>query len=320
MLSRVAENLFWISRYVERAENLARVLNDAFHLELDAAGLHGDSDTKGPLDQVLNVLAGQDRFELTWDPRESEGMLTNLTFDAKRSHSLLSMISRARENARATQDTLSPESWSQLNQLYLALTRSKSRKQFEASPYRFYERVKRSCILFHALVDSTMPRSEAFYFLEVGRFIERIDMISRVLNVWFNAVGEGEKSSEYSLRVVYWTGLLRSCSAYEAYLKRYHERMDAESIVQYLVLDLDFPRSMRFCVGRCLESLRGITGGGTGRQPGTEAERRLGRLESELRYADIHEVFARGLPNFLSGVQDACARIVEEMQRAYFLN
>jgi uncharacterized alpha-E superfamily protein len=314
MLSRVAENLFWISRYVERAENLARVLNDAFHLELDAAGLHGDSEVKGPLDQVLNVLAGQDRFELTWDPHDSDGMLTNLTFDSTRSHSLLSMISRARENARATQDTLSPESWSQLNQLYLALTRSKSRKSFESSPYRFYERVKRSCILFHALVDSTMPRNEAFYFLEVGRFIERIDMISRVLN----AVGEGEKSSDYSLRLVYWTGLLRSCSAYEAYLKRYHERLDAESIVQYLVLDLDFPRSMRFCVGRCLESLRGITGG-TGQGSGTNAERCLGRLESELRYADIHEVFSRGLPTFLGGVQSACARIVEEMQRAYFL-
>ena len=318
MLSRVAENLFWISRYVERAENLARVLNDAFHLELDATGAHGFTDGKGPLDQVLNVLAGQDRFELAWDPHESEGLLTNLTFDSERPHSLLSMISRARENARATQDTLSPESWSQLNQLYLALTRSKSRKQFEASPYRFYERVKRSCILFHALVDSTMPRSEAFYFLEVGRFIERIDMTSRVLNVWFSAVGEGDKSDDYSLRLVYWTGLLRSCSAYEAYLKRYHERVDAKTIVQYLVLDLDFPRSMRFCVGRCLESLRGITGGAF-HSSATEAERRLGRLESELRYADINEIFARGLPGFLNGVQESCARIVEEMQRAYFL-
>lgn len=318
MLSRVAENLFWISRYVERAENLARVLNDAFHLELDATGTHGFTDGKGPLDQVLNVLAGQDKFELTWDPHDSEGLLANLTFDSTRSHSLLSMISRARENARATQETLSPESWSQLNQLFLALTRSKSRRQFEASPYRFYERVKRSCILFHALVDSTMPRSEAFYFLEVGRFIERIDMISRVLNVWFSAMGEGEESADYSLRLVYWTGLLRSCSAYEAYLKRYHDRMDAESIVQYLVFDLDFPRSMRFCVGRCLESLHGITGGGN-HSSSTEAERRLGRLESDLRYADIREVFARGLPVFLNGVQESCGRIVDEMQRTYFL-
>lgn len=315
MLSRVAENLFWISRYVERAENLARVLNDAFHLELDAAGVQGDSDVKGPLDQVLNVLAGQDRFELSWDPHGNEGMLTNLTFDSSRPHSLLSMISRARENARATQDTLSPESWSQLNQLYLGLSRRKSRKQFESSPFRFYERVKRACILFHALVDSTMPRNEAFYFLEVGRFIERIDMISRVLNVWFSAVGEGDNS----LRLVYWTGLLRSCSAYEAYLKRYHDRLDAETIVQYLVFDLDFPRSMRFCVGRCLESLRGVMAGSNS-SAGTGAERRLGRLESELRYADIHEVFGRGLPLFLSNVQDSCARIVEEMQRAYFLN
>jgi len=314
MLSRVAENLFWISRYVERAENLARVLNDAFHLELDAAGVHGDTEVKGPLDQVLNVLAGQDRFELTWDPRSSEGLLTNLTFDSTRPHSLLSMISRARENARATQDTISPEAWSQLNQLYLALSRPRSRAQFETSPFRFYERVKRSCILFHALVDSTMPRNEAFYFLEVGRFIERIDMISRVLNVWFSAVG----NEDNSLRLVYWTGLLRSCSAYEAYLKRYHERLDAETIVQYLVFDLDFPRSMRFCVGRCLESLRGVTGGNSS-QVGTGAERRLGRLESELRYADIHEVVSRGLPVFLNSVQESCARIVEEMQRAYFL-
>lgn len=319
MLSRVAENLFWISRYVERAENLARLLNDAFHLQLDAAGLQNDADGKGPLDQVLNVLAGNDKFELEWDANDSDGMLMYLTFDSTRTHSLLTMIGQARENARATQETLSPEAWSQLNQLYLALTRPKAREQFEASPYRFYERVKRSCILFNALIDSTMPRSEAFHFLEVGRYIERVDMISRVLNVWFSAIGEGEQEADQSLRLVYWTGLLRSCSAYEAYLKRYHDRLDAESIVQYLVLDLDFPRSMRFCVGRCLESLKGISGAGEHRF-GNEAERSLGRLESNLRYADVHEVFSRGLPAFLSSVQDACGKVGVEMQRAYFLN
>lgn len=319
MLSRVAENLFWISRYVERVENVSRLLNDASLITLDAAAMDDGPNGNSPLDQVLKVLSGSDKLAI--EPRSSQGdeLLAALTFDRKQDNSIVTMVARARENARATQETLSPEAWSQLNQLYLALSKPISRKRFSAGPYRFYERVKRSCVLFNALVDVTMPRSEAFYFLEVGRYLERVDMTSRVLNVWFAAVEEGDREIDPAWNAVYWTGLLRSCSAYEAFLKRHQDRLEPENIVQYLVLDLDFPRAMRFCVARCLESLRAITGSQEERY-GSEAERLLGRLDSDLRYADVGEIMHRRLPAFVADVQGACSRIGDELQTAYFLN
>ena len=112
-----------------------------------------------------------------------------------------------------------------------------------------------------------------------------------------------------------WVSLLRSCSAYEPYLRQYQERVEPASVVRFLVLEADFPRAMRYCVGRCLRSLRAIAGDGSG----TPAERQLGRLDSELRYLDVGEVFARGVGAFLTGVQDACNRGGQEIQQAYFL-
>jgi uncharacterized alpha-E superfamily protein len=320
MLSRVAENLYWISRYIERAENVARLLDDAFHLELDAASLLSDRGGQSPLHHVLTILACKDGFQRRHGSQERHEMLRFLTFERQHAQSILAMIARARENARGIQETLSSEAWSELNQLYLALSRSSAQQRFEASPYRFYERIKRACILFNGLVDSTMPRTEAFHFLQVGRYLERTDMVSRILNVWLHTAAEREPNGDLSLRTVYWTSLLRSCSAYEAYLKEYHDQIDPENIVRYLVLDDDFPRAMRFCVARSFESLREITGSGDDESYSSEAERLLGRLDSGLRYTDVSEIFGRGLSNFLTDVQDACNRISAEVQHAYFLS
>jgi uncharacterized alpha-E superfamily protein len=119
------------------------------------------------------------------------------------------------------------------------------------------------------------------------------------------------------MRVVHWSSLLRSCSAYEGYLREHHDRIDPESVVRYLVLDPHFPRAMRFCVSRCCESVREISGSGENLYR-SEPERVLGRLDSELRYLDVAEIFSQGLASFLIGVQEACDRVGDEIDRAYF--
>ena len=125
--------------------------------------------------------------------------------------------------------------------------------------------------------------------------------------------------AEPPMRIVHWSSLLRSCSAYEAYLREHHDRIDPEGVVRYLVLDADFPRAMRFCVARCVESLREIAGSATRTSYRSEAERQLGRLDSELRYMDVNEIFGRGLNPFLTSIQDACNRVGDEIHQAYFL-
>ena len=320
MLSRVAENLYWISRYVERAENVARLLDVGFHLELDASGLTGDVAGQGPIESVLTILGCRGDFEARHGsgPKDREAVLRFLTFERANPHSIHSMLARARENARGTQETLSGEAWSQVNKLFLYLGSDRAHRRFAASPSRFFDGIKRACILFDGTIDGTLPRTECFHFLQLGRYLERVSQISRVLNVRLHGLRVGGPIDENSLRIVHWSSLLRSCSAYEAYLREHHDRIDPEGVVRYLVLDADFPRAMRFCVARCCESVREISGGGD-EDYRTDAERHLGRLDSELRYIDVGEIFSRGVNTFLTGIQDACNRVGDSIHQAYFL-
>jgi uncharacterized alpha-E superfamily protein len=321
MLSRVAENLYWISRYVERAENVARLLDVGLFLELDAPGLNTDGGDSGTVEGVLAIMACRSAFDRAHTPGDREAVLRFLTFDRQQRHSILAMIARARENARGTQDALSAEAWRQVNTLYLYLCSPRALRRFRASPSRFYDGIKRACILFGGLIDGTLPRTEAFHFLQLGRYLERVGQVSRILNVRLHGLrGLAEEPTvEPTLRIVHWASLLRSCSAYEAYLREHHDRVDPQGVVRYLVLDAEFPRAMRFCVARCLESLRAIAGGDGG-DFASEAERQLGRLDSELRYLDVGEIFSRGLSPFLTGIQEAGNRIGAEIHRAYFFS
>ncbi|MFO0809998.1 MAG: alpha-E domain-containing protein [Gemmataceae bacterium] len=301
MLSRVAENLYWIARYVERADNVARLLDDAYHRELDVGATGGR-----PLAAVVRMLGCHETL-----PDDDRGRaMSYLSFDRAGSSSIRSMIARARENARGTQEALSSEAWSHLNQLHLYLNGPKARARLESSPLRFLDRVRRDCLLFEALVDGTLPRTEVFHFLQLGRYLERVDMTSRILQARFQGGAPGEG-------IATWVGLLRSCSAHEAYLQQARERIDPVGVVGFLVLRPDFPRSLRFGVARGLESLRAIAGDGAW---GAPAERQLGRLDGDLRYADADELFVRGVGEFLVDVQEACALAASEIHRAYFLN
>jgi uncharacterized alpha-E superfamily protein len=300
MLSRVAENLYWISRYVERAEAAARLLDDAYHRELDI-GLVGNGTATRPLAAAARLLG------CPAGPTGREALLDCLTFDSAGAHSIRTMIARARENARGSQETLSAEAWSQLNQLHLYLGGPRARERLQSSPFGFFERVRRECLLFAALVEGTLSRGEVYHFLQLGRSLERADVTARIVQAGFAEDGPT------------WDSLLRVCSAHEVYLQRYQDRVEPEGVVDVLVLAADFPRSVRYRVARCLEALRRISGGGAGDLGGTAAERGLGRLDGDLRYTDAVEVCGRGAATFLAGVLDKLARAGAEIQQAFFL-
>lgn len=317
MLSRVAENLYWMGRYVERAESVARLLDAAFYLELDGAGLARDDDGTGPVEGVLTILGCRGTFEVEYPDADRDVVLRYLTFDRKNSRSILTMIARARENARGTQEAISAEVWSEINRLYLYLSGPKAQKKFSSSPSGFFASIKRECILWSGLVDGTLARDEVFHFLQAGRYLERVDQVGRILNAKSHHLHEPEPGAIMPMRPLHWSSLLRSCSAYDAYLRTYRDRVDPHGVVRYLVLDADFPRALRYCVARCRESLHEISGGDDDGY-GSEAERLLGRLDGELRYIDVEEIYDRGLPRFLASVQETCLRVGEEFQKAYF--
>jgi uncharacterized alpha-E superfamily protein len=341
MLSRVAENLYWMSRYLERAENVARLLDIGMFLELDAAEL-GVHDGSAPVEVALTILAcrdafheahapafakssesadGDGRFRSNIDPGERDALLRFLTFDRSNPQSILSMIARARENGRGTQESLGGEVWSEINRLYLYLSGPKARQRFLSSPFRFYGSITRSCILVDGLIQHTLPRDEVYHFLELGRYIERVDVMGRILHAKCQNLLNTDRASADVLHptFVHWTSLLRSTSAYAPYLRIESDRVDPEGVVRFLVLNLDFPRSIRHGVSRCRDALREISGEDEDDYGyGSEAERLLGRLDSDLRYIDVAEIFDRGLLPFLRGIQQTCLRVGDEIQNAYF--
>jgi uncharacterized alpha-E superfamily protein len=319
MLSRVAESLLWTSRYIERAENVARLLDIGLNLELDAGAQAGPHDSS-PVELALTVLSCREAFHAGRPGADRAAVLEYRTFDRRNPQSILGMVGRARENARSTQEAIGVDVWRQVNRLYLYLCSPKARRRFVSSPSGFYTAIKESCILFEGLIQNSLPRDEVYHFLQLGRYIERVDITGRILHAKCRATIEPEDpvAGESGLEAVHWTGLLRSCSAYGAYLRSERDRVEPVGVIRFLVLNPDFPRAIRFCVARCRESLREIVGGDDD-EVASEAERLLGRLESELRYIDVDEILDRGLLPFLDGIQTTCRRVGEEIQRSFFL-
>lgn len=317
MLSRVAENLFWMSRYLERAENVARLLDIGLFLELDAPTASVE-DGSAPVEISLHILACREAFHQANPGSDRNRVLGFLTFDRTNPQSILSMIARARENARGTQESLGVDAWSEVNRLYLYLSGQRAQRKFQSSPSAFYAAIKQSCILFDGLVQNTLPRDEVYHFLELGRYLERVNVMGRILHAKCRSHHEGPSGVDPPMQLVRWTGLLRSCSAYGAYLRVERDRVEPVGVIRFLVLNPDFPRAVRFCVARCRQSLQEIAGGDDD-EYASEAERLLGRLDSELRYIDVAEIFERGLLAFLESIQNTCLRVGEEIQRSYFL-
>jgi uncharacterized alpha-E superfamily protein len=319
MLSRVAENLFWMSRYLERAENVARLLDIGLYLELDAPTTAGQ-DGSAPVEIALGILSGG---SVVRQPRPLGGPHRNavlgfLTFDRSNPNSLVSTIWRARENARGTQESLGVDAWSEINRLYLYLCGQRAQRRFHASASSLYAKVKQSCILFDGMIQNTLPRDEVYHFIRLGRHLERVSVMGQILHTKCRRHPDGDPGLDPAIELVRWTGLLRSCSAYGAYLRVERDRVEPAGVIRFLVLNADFPRAIRFCVARCRESLREIAGGDE-EEYKSEAERLLGRLDSELRYSDVAEIFERGLLPFLEGIGTTSQRVGNEIQKSYFL-
>jgi len=317
MLSRVAENLFWMSRYLERAENVARLLDIGLYIELDAPSTSAE-DGSAPVEIALDILDSGSTFRATHPAAERNAVLELLTFDRANPQSILTIIGLARENARGTQESLGVDAWSEVNRLYLYLCGKRAKWRFQAGPSAFYSTIKRSCILFDGLIQNSLPRDEVYHFLEVGRYLERVNVMGRILHAKCRSHPQGTSGGDPAMELVRWTGLLRSCSAYGSYLRVERDRVEPVGVIRFLILNPDFPRAVRFCVARCRESLQEIAGGDQD-EYSSEAERLLGRLDGELRFIDVGEIFERGLLAFLDRIQITCLRVGDEIQRAFFL-
>ena len=358
MLSRVAENVYWMNRQIERAENVARAVETALDLAVEG------TISQGRLwDALVCTFGDQADFWARHGLADQANVISFLSFDPANPNSIASCLHAARENARTVRDMISTPMWEEINKVHLYMQSAAQRYGGWLHPREFLDEVKRASQLITGVADATMSHGEAWHFARLGRLIERADKTSRVLDVehYFQpaasrfappagSTGAGPHSqaasrfappagsttvdsqSQAAFRfappagsdeppggdAVQWSAVLESASALEMYRKQYGPVV-RRNVAEFLIFDRFFPRTMHFCLIKAEESLLAITGGAKGAYT-NPAERRLGRLRSGLDYGHIDEVLAgdEGLHEFIDGFQQRLNRASDAVQETFF--
>lgn len=295
MLSRVAECLYWMARYVERAENVARFVDVNQQLTIALQ----DSDHQW--DPLVSVTGDQDAFRERYDRASRPNVVQFLVFDAEYPNSILSCLRSARENARTVRENISTPIWEEINKGYLEVKEAAGDEAILERPYEFLANVRRISQTLVGLSETTLSYGEAWHFMRLGRLLERADKTSRILDVKYFILLPSPEDVGSPLDVVQWSALLNSASALEMYRKR-HGRIRPEQVVDFLMFDPMFSRSIRFCLVRAEKSLHAITDSAEGTFVNT-AEKLLGRVRSRLEFTSVDEVFQRGLHEFVDELQ-----------------
>ncbi len=296
MLSRVAKNLYWMSRNIERADNIARFVDVNLHLLMDLP-----VEEANQWESLIAVTGDKELFDARYDRATSENVIEFLTFDLEYPNSLYRCLHNARENARTVREGISSELWRRINELYLDLGSPGVKRRAIAEPNRFYNSIKDSCTLFQGLSEATMTHGEAWQFMRLGQAIERADKTSRILDVKYFILLPDANYVNTPYDNIQWAAVLKSVSALEMFRLEYR-RIAPKSVAEFLVLNPDFPRAIRFCVARAERCLHEISGSEMGNYA-NPAERCLGRLSSELSYTDIEEILHQGLHEYIDGLQ-----------------
>jgi uncharacterized alpha-E superfamily protein len=311
MLSRVAASIYWMSRYVERAENVARFISVNLNLSLDMPGEAGEQWWP------LVVITGDDaEFQRRIAKTTKENVVDFLTFDEENSNSILSCLRSARENARSVREIISAEMWEHINKFYLTVRGGGTLAEVLDDPYAFFERVNVSGQQFLGVTDATMTHGEAWNFCQLGRMLERADKTSRILDVKYFILLPKVADVGTPFDDIQWLALLRSASALEMYRQR-HGRISPVNVVDFLALDREFPRAVLHCLTRANESLHAISGTHTGGYCNL-AEQQLGQLRAELAYTRADDIIARGLHEFVDSLQTRLNIVGESIHDCFF--
>jgi len=312
MLSRVADSLYWMSRNVERAENVARFIDVNTWLQLDLPGNYVEQWLP-----LISTTGDEALFAEHYKEASKRNVIRFLMFDTRNPNSVNASVMAARENARLARQYITLEMWEQINRFYLMM--QGAARSFEAGfepSQDFFADVTSASHLFLGITDATMSHNEGWHFCRLGRMIERADKTSRILDAKYFLLLPSVDSVGTPYDDIMWAAVLRSTSALEMYRKRFQE-ISPTRIVEFLVLDREFPRAVHYCVNAAEESLRAISG----TKPGTfrnSAEQQLGRISADLNYTHVRDIIACGLHEFLDDLQVGLNRAGGAIYNTFF--
>lgn len=316
MLARLAENLFWAGRYVERAEDTARMVDVTYHTLLESP--FGEAGRTW--DQLLDVL----HLRAAWDERElgptsdAQAVVRFLVLDPENAGSIATATSRARENVRSVRELVSSELWEAVNGLHLELRSRDLDRDVAEQPSELLRLVRNASMAIYGVASETMPRDAGWSFLALGRLIERAEMTCRLIDVRYGQLDALRVPSRRGVIVEdggfhHWVAVLKSASAFEAYRRRYRASTDPVDVIEFLLLADDLPRSVVYCLTSAMHQLEALSNGRPSR-----AVRLLGRTTSSLQYRDVAELLDEDLHDFLEDVQQRIQQVAEAVADEFF--
>ncbi len=311
MLSRVADSIYWMARYVERAENTARFIEVTLNLVLDQP-----MGVDEPWRPLINATGDDDIFNKSYRIADAESVMHFMAFDRNYVNSIISTLRAARENARSIRESISSEAFEQVNTLYHFVNTTAKEEQALDSSTMFFDQIRRHCHLLTGILDATMSHDVGWHFANIGRLLERADKTSRILDVKYFTLLPTIEAVGSSLDDLQWSTLLFAISGFEAY-RRQHHMIYMDKVVEFFLLHPDFPRSVLFCVENAADSLRCISGPEPQGRPAIAAEH-LANLTKRLRDTSAKEILAFGLHQFVDSIQQELNVVGSALTDAYF--
>jgi len=310
LLSRAADAVYWMARYIERAENVARFIDVNLHLQLDMP-LEPHHQWQPLIDTSGDAKIFRERI----GKAEKGSVIKFLVWDTNNLNSISTCLRAARENARSIREIISSEMWEQVNSMYLKI-QSQQRMAGSERLAEILRGIRLGCHMFEGVTDATMSYNEAWHFLRLGRQLERADKTSRILDVKYFMLLPSANAIGTPYDDIHWSAVLKSVSGFEMYRKKYG-RITPHNIVDFLVLDREFPRAIRHCLRGAEESLHAITGTpmGSCEYP---SERSLAPLRAELDYTPVEKIVRRGLHEYLDGLQARMNALDDTLARDFF--
>ncbi|MEX5281833.1 MAG: alpha-E domain-containing protein [Nitrospiraceae bacterium] len=307
----MASSIYWLNRYIERAENYARFIEVNLNLTLDLPG--GTAEQWEPL---VATTGDHESFTSRYGKATKETVIHFLSADAANANSILSCLAAARENARSVREIISTDMWEQVNRFHLMVRDAVAHGLSSRNLHAFLAEVKAASHLFLGITDATMSHGEGWHFARLGRLLERADKTSRILDVKYFMLLPNVAEVGTPFDIIQWSALLKSASALEMYYKRFG-RISPNGVTAFLILDATFPRAIRYCLIKSEDSLHAISGSEHGAYQ-NQAEKRLGRLRAELDFADLEECVAGGLHEFVDRFQAHLNHVGEAIFDTFF--
>ncbi|MCB1225466.1 MAG: alpha-E domain-containing protein [Verrucomicrobiales bacterium] len=315
MLSRVAGSLYWMSRYLERAENIARLLDVNLQLLLDFEKLDDESLKQHWL-PILHAIGDETLFFQLYETADSLSVSDFITFNRNNPNSLFNCLVTARENARQVRDQISAEMWTVLNDAYHFISSRCIEDVWDGDVGAFYDQIKQFSHLFQGITVSTFARNEGYEFIQFGKYLERADKTSRLLDVKYHILLPKVTDVGGAVDAAQWQAVLRSTSALEAYRRFYVTDILASKVAQFLIFQDAFPRSITFCVDQLRQFALLISEGREGESE-SPPMRKFGRFASGLRFLAVDDVIQQGLHEFVTEVQTELAGLAAHIYQTY---